>query len=200
MTTSARREAPLWARPVFGTVGGCTDHRETRVIADGCVLAHVVMRHYGACATRSQSLGSHAPLRGAKPRVRWWPGAMAAEVIGHYDTHHPVGAADSKGLASRRTAARSAAPLWARPVFGTVGGCTDHRETRVIADGRALAHVRRAASPLGVMRHYGACATRTNTGIFHLWIAFSERICYTANTEAHTDNYVRRNEHGLYHH
>ena len=62
-------------------------------------------------------------------------------------SHHPVGAADSKGLASRRTAARREAPLWARPVFGTVGGCTDHRETRVIADGRVLAHV--------VMRHYG---------------------------------------------
>ena len=178
MTTSARRAAPLWARPVFGTVGGCTDHRETRVIADGCVLAHVVMRHYGACATRSQSLGSHAPLRHAPP----------------------VGAADSKGLASRRTAASRAAPLWARPVFGTVGGCTDHRETRVIADGCVLAHVRREASPLGVMRHYGAYATRTKTGIFHLWIAFSERICYTANTEAHTDYHIRRNEYGLYHH
>ncbi len=58
MTTSARRAALLQALPIIRTVGGCTDHRKPSVY----VLAHVVMRHYDACATRSQFLGRHVPL------------------------------------------------------------------------------------------------------------------------------------------
>ena len=50
-----------------------------------------------------------------------------------------------RGLAARRTSTRREAPLWAVSGFGTLGG---------YAGAYVLAHVRRAASPLGVMRHY----------------------------------------------
>ena len=90
---------------------------------------------------------SHAPLRHA----------------------HPVGAEleesrsmTPKGLASRRTSARRAAPLWARPGFGSIGGFA------------VPPPLPRGGAPVRALGRRGSPQTqRTVPCVFAMWIAWN---------------------------